>query len=172
MLDKVMSATTLNLSSSVPSSFTTHTNSKFDFSVDYPSDWSAIDYPPTWDEMRIVNFTENQESPNVLFVVKEDHSNAGDTFDNVVHKYLQGAGLAGYPINIQTQNKVTIGNRAAYQIKYSQSIGSAVCTYEDYPINGGEFVPIISFSSCDENVFKHFMPIFEKMVSTFKFLNT
>lgn len=147
--------------------FTTYSSSKFGFSINYPSNWISSEYPPYWNETLIVNFTDNQNSPNALILIKESH-NTNDSFQNVVSKYMNGTGVSGYPINIQSKDKVMIGNKEANKIQYSQSIGSVTCKYEDFVINTGEFVPIISFSNCDEDSFEQFLPTYETIVTTFK----
>lgn len=166
-IDRTITAKTANLANAKPTNFTTYTSNKFGFSIAYPSDWATSEYPPYWNETRIVNFTDNQQTPDAMFVIKERHNN-DDSFKNVVTSYLLAAGVSGYPINLQSEDKVTIGNKEAYRIQYVQPIGSAKCKYEDYAINDGKFVPIISFSDCDEDAFEQFLPTYETMVSTFR----
>lgn len=149
--------------------FTTYTSTKFGFSIDYPSDWQSYEYPQYWNGTLIANFTDKQQDPNVMFVIKEWH-NTGEPFKDVISKYLNDTAVSEYPIKLQSQDKVVLSNKEAYRIQYTQTLGDVSCWYEDYAINDGEFVPIIGFSHCDEATFKQFLPVYEKMVSTFKTL--
>ena len=94
--------------------------------------------------------------------------NTGSSFDQIVNSYVSQAGVTGYPITVQSQDKITIGNKEAYRIQYTEPIGSATCKNEDYIINDDQVIPVISFNNCDENSYTSFLPTFDKMVSTFR----
>jgi len=168
-INGIISSYTPHIKIQNSSNFTTYTSTKFGFSIDYPNDWVSYEYPQYWNETLIANFTDKQQDPNVIFVIKEWH-NTGESFKDVTSKYLNDTAVPGFPIKLQSQDKVLLANKETYRIQYTQTLGDISCWYEDYAIDDGEFVPIISFSHCDEATFKQFLPIYEKIVSTFKTL--
>ncbi|MGB6464387.1 MAG: hypothetical protein WBF38_09220 [Nitrosotalea sp.] len=133
------------------------------FSIDYPSNWVIDNNLPDGN----IGLKDKLVAPNFLVEI-QTMQNTDSSFDQLVSSYLSQAGVTGYPITVQSQDKITIGNKEAYRIQYTEPIGSTTCKNEDYAINDGQIVPIISFNNCDENSYASFLPIFDKMVSTFR----
>lgn len=164
-INQILSANTPNPIFAQPTSFTTYTNSGLGFSIDYPSDWVADENPA----YGIVGIKDKMNAPDVLFEIKQMQSN-GNSFDYMISKYVSESGVVNgnnYPINLQSKDKVTIDNKDAYRIDYTMTIGSAICNNEDYLINGGDFVTVISFDNCDHDIYEQFLSTYEKVVSTF-----
>lgn len=165
-INQILSANTPNPIFAQPTSFITYTNNESGFSIDYPSDWVADENPV----YGIVGIKDKMNAPDVLFEIKQIQSN-GNSFDYMASKYVSEAGAVNgnnYPINLQSQDKVTIDNKDAYRIDYTMTIGSAICNNEDYLTNVGNFVIVISFNSCDPDIYKQFLSTYEKVVSTFR----
>ena len=159
----------LNQTFSQPASFTTYTNSQFGFSIDYPSNWAVIGPADlSGNGNGIVAFINNKPTPTIVeFIIIKIDSN-GTSFENLVGQYRSEVNDSVHPITLHSQDKVTIGNSEAYRLHFTQTFGLVVCNSESYIINDDKFVPVISFGSCYQDVYKQFLPTFDKVVSTFR----
>jgi hypothetical protein len=162
-IDKIKSATYTNVIIPPSTDFLTYTNNQYGFSINYPSNWIIDNNLPDGN----IGLKDKMSAPNVLFEIKQIQ-NTGGSFDGIVNTYINQAGVAGYPITLQSKDKVIIGNKDAYKIQYTETIGSVTCKNEDYVINNGSFLPVIRYNSCDTNLFSQFLPIYESIVNTFR----
>jgi hypothetical protein len=162
-INQIMTSTAQTVIVPPSTNFVTYTNNQFGFSIDYPSNWVIDNSLPDGN----IGLKDKMVAPNFLVEIKP-MQNTGSSFDQLVSSYLSQAGVAGYPITVQSQDKITIGNKEAYRIQYAEPIGSTTCNNEDYIISDGQVVPVISFNNCDENLYASFLPTFDKMVSTFR----
>jgi hypothetical protein len=162
-INQIMTSTTQTVVVLPSTNFVIYTNNQLGFSINYPSNWVIDNNLPDGN----MGLKDKMNAPNFLVEIKP-MQNTGGSFDQIVHTYASQAGIVGYPVTVQSQDKVTIGNKEAYRIQYSETIGSATCKDEDYVINNGQFVLAISFNNCDENSYSNFLPTYESMVSTFR----
>lgn len=162
-INEIMSSQAQTMVAQPSTIFTTYTDKQFGFSIDYPSNWVVdnVNFP-----FGSIGFKDQMNTPNIIIKIKSI-LNSG-SFDSTVNAYVNNAGVAGYPITLQSQDKTSIKNKEAYRIQYTEKIGDTLCQSEDYAINAGMYVSIISFDNCDENLFSQFRPIYENIVSTFR----
>lgn len=161
-INEIMTSTTQTVIAPASTNFITYTNSQFGFSINYPSNWVVDNNLPDGG----IGLKDKMNAPNVLVEIKP-MQNTG-SFDSAVSTYINQVGVAGYPVTLQSQVKSAIKDKEAYRIQYDQTIGNTVCQSEDYVINGGQYVSIISYDNCDANLFSQFLPTYETMVSTFR----
>lgn len=165
-INQIMTSTAQTVIVIPSTNFVTYTSNQFGFSIDYPSNWVIDNNLPDGG----IGLKDKMIMPNVLFEIKQIQNN-GNSFDYMVNKYVSEAGVINnnsYPITLESQDKVKIGNKDAYRLKYTETIGNVVCQDEDFVINDGSFVPVISYNSCDANLFAQFSPTYEELVSTFR----
>jgi hypothetical protein len=162
-IPQILTSTAQTVIAQPSANFVTYTNSQYGFSIDYPSNWVIDNNLPDGS----IGLKDKMISPDVLFEIKQMPSVQG-SFDTFVKGYINQAGIPGYAVTLQSQDKVTVGNKDAYKIQYIETIGSSTCKYEDYVINDGSFAPVISYNNCDTNVFAQFLPTYERVVSTFR----
>jgi hypothetical protein len=162
-INQIMKSNAQTIIVTPSTSLVTYTNNQLGFSIDYPSNWVIDNNLPDGG----IGLKDKMVAPNVSFEIKQ-MQNTSSSFDSVASTYVNQAGVAGYPITLQSKYKVTIGNKDAYKIQYTETIGSDTCKNEDYIINDGSFVPVISYNSCDNNLFSQFLPTYENVVSTFR----
>lgn len=162
-INEIMTSTAQTVIAPASTNFTTYTDKQFAFSIDYPSNWVVdnVNFP-----FGSIGIKDKMNAPDILVGIKS-MPNTG-SFDSAVNVYINNAGVSGYPIVLQSQTKTTIKDKEAYRIQYTEKIGDTICQNEDYAINGGLYVSIISFDNCDANLFSQFLPTYESMVSTFR----
>jgi len=162
-INEIMTSTAQTVITLSSTNFITYTDKQFGFSIDYPSNWVVdnVNFPSG-----SIGIKNKMNAPDVLVGIKS-MPNTG-SFDSAVNTYINNAGVAGYPIVLQSQTKTTIKDKEAYRIQYTEKIGDTTCQNEDYAINGGLYVSVISFDNCDANLFSQFLPTYENMVSTFR----
>ena len=140
-IDRIMTSTAQTVIVAPSTNFVTYTNNQYGFSIDYPSNW-VINNKPDGN----VGLEDKLIAPNFLVKVKTIQ-NTGSSFDQIASTYVNQGGIEGFPITVQSQDNVTIGNKEAYRIQYSEPTVSTSCRNEDYLINDGQFVHVIDRKS-------------------------
>ena len=159
----------------------TYTNVGYNFSIDYPAHWDSREISSSYFPEEIVRFSDNDETKFGLpsFLLKKDNNEFVTHFESVqaYKKSLEQFSIGLGKITIDSENKMTINDVDAYELKYKIKMQVSESAKPNY-CDGTAFVfdtiqnnLIFEYLTCENPLYYDFVPIFERMAQSFKKLS-